>query len=417
MTQEVITVSDGGIAIGEKKILTNLTITIGAGEFVGIIGPNGAGKSTLLRSLRGFLPLTEGEIRLQGHSLATMSDRELARQVAYMQQEVNIGFGYTGLEIVLAGRYPYLKWWQHEQAEDIEIAYKYMEFTGVDSLADKSVQSMSGGEKQRVLLAKVLAQETPVLFLDEPTASLDVIYQEEIFRYCQLIAQQGKTVLIVAHDLKLAAKFCSRLILLADGSIVADGTPERVITEENLQVAYGLHAAVFKNKVTGHLDIHTYSPTVNKKSQETRIHMICGGGSGARMIRSLYEQGYDLAVGVLHPSDTDAHIAEAFHIPCILSQPFSTIDETAAQKNRTQIIQSDWVVLANLTYGEQNLDNLQAAFEAKKLIIIEDTPIEERDFVKGQASGIYYNLLKMPQVTVMTSTEFIETLPVSFRIK
>ena len=409
MTQEVIAVCDSSILIGDKKILKNISFTIGAGEFVGIIGPNGAGKSTLLRSLRGFLPLAEGEIRLQGRTINTMSDKEMARQVAYMQQEVNIGFGYTGLEIVLAGRYPYLKWWQHEQTEDIDIAYKYMEFTGVDSLADKPVQSMSGGERQRVLLAKVLAQETPILFLDEPTASLDVIYQEEIFRHCQLIAKQGKTVLIVAHDLKLAAKFCSRLILIADGCMVADGSPEKVITEENLQVAYGLHAAVFRNKVTGNLDIHTYEPTVDAQSQETRVHLICGGGSGAKILRLLYEHGYYLTVGVLHPSDTDAHIAEAFHIPCVLSQPFSKIDELSAQKNRTQIVQADWVVLSNLTYGEQNLDNLHAAFGAKKLIIIEDTPIEERDFVKGQGIEIYYKLLKMPQVTVMTSMEFIET--------
>ncbi|MDF2634301.1 MAG: Phosphonate-transporting ATPase [Pelosinus sp.] len=408
MTQEVITVCNSSIAIGDKKIVKNINFTIGAGEFVGIIGPNGAGKSTLLRSLRGFLPLAEGEIQLQGHSITVMSDKELACKVAYMQQEVNVGFGYTGLEVVLAGRYPYLKWWQHEQAEDIEIAYKYMGFTGVDSLAEKPVQSMSGGEKQRVLLAKVLAQETPILFLDEPTASLDVIYQEEIFRYCQLIAKQGKTVLIVAHDLKLAAKFCSRLILLADGGIVADGAPEGVITEGNLQEAYGLHAAVFKNKVTGNLDIHTYVPAIDKQSKETRVHVICGGGSGAKIIRLLYEHSYSLTVGVLDPSDTDAHIAEAFQVPCVLSQPFSIIDKLAAQENRTQIAQADWVVLSNLACGEQNIDNLHAAFEAKKLIIIEDTPIEERDFVKGQGIEIYYKLLKIPQVTVMTSMEFIE---------
>lgn len=407
MTQEVITVRDSSIVLGDKKILQHINCSIGVGEFVGIIGPNGAGKSTLLLGMRGFLPLAKGEIQLLGRSITTLSDKELAKQVAYMQQEVNVGFGYTALEVVLTGRYPYLKWWQHEKAKDKEIAQHYMEFTGVESLANKPVHTMSGGEKQRVLLAKVLAQETPIIFLDEPTASLDLVYQEEIFHYCQLICKQGKTVLIVAHDLKLAAKFCSRLLLLADGNIVADGAPGSVITKENLHAAYGLHAAVFMNKVTGNLDIHTYASAAYHYNKNTAVHIICGGGTGGRIIRLLYERGFRLTIGVMQPHDVDTHVAEAFHIPCILGQPFSMMDESSAQQNRRQISEADWVVLSNITYGVQNIDNLQAAFSAKKLIVIEDTPIEKRDLVEGQAAALYAKLIKMPQVTVMTSEQFI----------
>lgn len=410
MTQEVIAVRDSSICIGDKKILEHINCTIGAGEFVGIIGPNGVGKSTLLSGLRGFLPLSGGEVQLLGRSITALSDKELARQVAYMQQEVNVGFGYTALEVVLTGRYPYLKWWQHERAKDKEIAQKYMEFTGVTSLAHKPVHSMSGGEKQRVLLAKVLAQETPLIFLDEPTASLDLVYQEEIFRYCQLICEQGKTVLIVAHDLKLAAKFCSRLLLLSEGNIIADGAPRSVITKENLYTAYGLHAAVFMNKVTGNLDIHTYTSALYGCRQDTAVHLICGGGSGGRMIRLLYERGYCLTIGVIQPNDVDAHVAEAFHIPCILGKAFSMMDQLSIEKNRAHISKADWAVLSNLTFGEQNIENLQAAFAAKKLIVIEDTPIEQRDLLDGQATVLYRKLVKLPQVTVMTSGAFIEFL-------
>ena len=410
MTQEVIAVRDSSIRIGDKNILEHINCTIGAGEFVGIIGPNGAGKSTLLSGLRGFLPLFGGEVQLLGRSITALSDKELARQVAYMQQEVNVGFGYTALEVVLTGRYPYLKWWQHERTKDKEIAQKYMEFTGVTSLAHKPVHSMSGGERQRVLLAKVLAQETPLIFLDEPTASLDLVYQEEIFRYCQLICEQGKTVLIVAHDLKLAAKFCSRLLLLSEGGIIADGAPRSVITKENLYNAYGLHAAVFMNKVTGNLDIHTYTSSFYDCSRDTAVHLVCGGGSGGRMIRLLYEHGYHLTIGVVQPNDVDAHVAEAFHIPCILGKPFSMMDQPSIEKNRAQISKADWAVLSNLTYGEQNIENLQAAFAAKKLIVIEDTPIEQRDLLDGQATALYRKLVKLPQVTVMTSGAFIEFL-------
>ncbi|SFM10637.1 ABC transporter ATP-binding protein [Pelosinus propionicus] len=410
MTQEIIAACNTSIVFGEKKILENITCSISAGEFVGIIGPNGAGKSTLLLALRGFVPLAAGEVLLAGRPITTLSDKELARQVAYMQQEVNVGFGFTALEVVLTGRYPYLKWWQHEQAEDKAIAHRYMEFTGVEALAEKPVHLMSGGEKQRVLLAKVLAQETPLIFLDEPTASLDLVYQEEIFRYCQLISQQGKTVLIVAHDLKLAAKFCSRLLLLAENTMIADGPPEKVITKENLQAAYGLHAAVFMNKVTGNLDIHTYAADDDNPNKDTKVHIICGGGSGEKIIRVLYERGYRLTLGVIQPGDADANAAEAFHLSCLLGQPFSSIDELAAEENRRKISAADWVVLSDLTYGEQNIDNLQAAFTAKNLIVIEDTPIEKRDFLEGKAIELYTKLVKMPQVAVMTFPQFITSL-------
>jgi len=154
--------------------------------------PNGAGKSTLLKSLRGMLPVASGRVSVFGHPIHSLGDKKAARLVAYMQQEVNVGFGFTALEVVLAGRYPYLNWWQNEAEEDHDIAKKYMAFTGIEALADKPVNQVSGGERQRILLAKVLAQETPLIFLDEPTASLDLVYQEEIFRYCQTICKEGK---------------------------------------------------------------------------------------------------------------------------------------------------------------------------------------------------------------------------------
>jgi iron complex transport system ATP-binding protein len=225
-----------------------------------------------------------------------------------------------------------------------------------------------------------------------------------------LISKQGKTVLIVAHDLKLAAKFCSRLLLLAENKMIADGPPEKVITKENLQAAYGLHAAVFMNKVTGNLDIHTYAAADYNPNKDTNVHIICGGGSGEKIIRLLYERGYRLTLGVIQPGDADANAAEAFHLPCLLGQPFSSIDELSAQENRKRIGAADWVVLSDLTYGEQNIDNLQAAFMAKKLIVIEDTPIEKRDFLEGQAIKLYAKLVKMPQVTVMTFPQFITSL-------
>ncbi len=393
------------VVIAGKSILQEVSFSVSPGEFAGIIGPNGAGKSTLLRSLRGLNALAGGEIRLQGRLLQSQSETELARAVAYMQQEVNVGFGFTALDVVLAGRYPHLKWWQNESENDRRIARSYMEFTGVSELADKPVNQVSGGERQRILLAKVLAQETPLIFLDEPTASLDLLYQEEIFRSCQAMCKSGKTVLIVAHDLKLAAKFCSRLLLLAKGCLVADGAPEAVINEENLAKAYGLHASVYINQVTGNLDIHTYGNEHGRR-EGCRVHVIGGGGTAAQHLRLLNELGYQVSSGVLQEGDSDAEVAAAFGLETIVGASFATIDQEQSQENRRLIEAADWTLLSSCCFGLQNIDNLNAALSAGKLIIIEDTPIEERDFTSGEAASLYRTLAQSDRATVLTTQQF-----------
>jgi len=400
-----LAVRNMNVAFDEKQVLKDISFTAGKGEFIGIIGPNGAGKSTLLKAMRGLIPSTRGTVLFYNQPTQKLADKQLARIVAYMQQEINVSFGFTALEIVLTGRYPYLGWWKDESKTDYDIARKYMEFTGVSELENVPVQSMSGGQRQRVLLAKVLTQETPLVFLDEPTASLDLLYQEEIFSHCQNICQQGKTVLIVAHDLKLAAKFCTRLILIADGQIVADGLPAEVVTAENLEKTYGLHSAVFVNKVTGNLDIHTYAAaTINAKS---KMHVIGGGGTAGELLRHFHEKGYHLSIGVLQQGDTDADVADAFGVESIISPAFTAFSAAAITSNAEKIAHADMVVLTNLCFGEQNLANLQAAFHAEKLIIIEDSPIQQRDFTQGIATELYKKLVKQPNVIVETTITFL----------
>lgn len=397
------------ICLGDKTIIQNCSFQVTPGEFIGIIGPNGAGKSTLLKGLRGMIKVSEGKVSVFNHPIPSLTDKEAARLIAYMQQEVNARFGFTGLQIVLAGRYPHLKWWQNETENDRRVAKKYMEFTGTEGFADTPITEVSGGERQRILLAKVLAQETPLIFLDEPTASLDLLYQEEIFRYCQAFSQEGKSILLIAHDIKLAAKFCSRLILLADGKIVADGKPSEVLTEENLEKAYGLHATVYINKVTGNLDIHTYAAAEGAKKCPS-VHVIGGGGAAGEVMRSLYERGYPLTAGILQDGDTDAEVAEAFGIEFVRGAAFREITPRQAQSHFAQIVRADIVILGSLCYGKQNLANLQVALGAKKLLIIEDTPISERDFTGGAAQEIYQKLLQQKNVTVMTSVELMKKI-------
>jgi len=276
MQQEIV-LQLQGLTIGyeEKTIISDINAEVRTGELIGIIGRNGAGKSTLLKTIRGLLPAKAGQVLYFGKPLASYGEKELARRVAYLQQNVETGFGYTGLDIVLTGRYPYMKWWESEKDEDKELARDCMSYTGTLDLAERPVTEVSGGQKQRILLAKVLAQQTPVLFLDEPTTGLDMVYREEIFRFARELANMGKTILMVVHELDLAAAYCSRIFLLGEGKLLADGTPEQVFTETLLSRAYEADISVEQNPKNGRLEITTKENPEAKKKELNLLQKIC----------------------------------------------------------------------------------------------------------------------------------------------
>ncbi len=264
-----------------RVILENVSFSVGEGEIVGLIGPNGAGKSTLLKTLRGILPMLSGSAALMGDDINTLDAKEFARRAAYLQQRVEMTFDYTARDIVLAGRYPYLSWWSQEREHDLAIAEACMAYTGVSDLADSPLHAMSGGQRQRVLLAKVLAQQTPVLFLDEPATGLDIIYQEEIFRFCRELSAAGKTVLLVAHELSLAARFCSRLLLIGRGTLLADGVPKDVLTDALLSQAYGAPVRVVENPLTRHAEVYTEPPPIGEREKHL-LNVILGSADERR---------------------------------------------------------------------------------------------------------------------------------------
>ena len=264
------------IGYGSRCVLKEASFSIGQGEIVGIIGCHAAGKSTLLKTIRGLLPKQGGSVRYFGKPLEEYGDKELATKIAYLQQHVELGFGYTGKDIVMAGRYPYMKWWERESEADAKLALACMEYTGTADLAERPINEVSGGQKQRILIAKVLAQQTPIIFLDEPTTGLDMVYQEEIFRFAKALAGQGKTVLMVVHELNLASKYCSRILLLGEGTLLADGAPQAVFTEELLSRAYKADICVERDEVNHNLHITTRMSQEAKNREAALLRRICG---------------------------------------------------------------------------------------------------------------------------------------------
>ncbi len=276
MKKAIIQVDNLRIGYNDHIVMDGVGFSISAGELVGIIGCNGAGKSTLLKSIRGILPLKQGVVTFFDKSLADYTDKELAQKIAYLQQNVEMGFGYTAEEIVLAGRYPYLSWLKNEDDYDKQIARECMEYTGTLELRNKPITNMSGGQRQRVLLAKVLAQQTPILFLDEPTTGLDLVYQEEIFEFAKELSKMGKTILMVVHELDLAYKYCNRILLLGKQRLMADDIPEKVFTDEQLSDAYGADIHVVKNAVTGNIEIEARVKKEKAEHKQQLLAKICG---------------------------------------------------------------------------------------------------------------------------------------------
>jgi iron complex transport system ATP-binding protein len=223
----------------ERPVLRGVELAVPAGEFLGIIGPNGAGKSTLLRVMAGVLTPTEGEMLLLGRPLGQYRRREVARILAVVPAPASPLFSFSVREFVTMGRTPYLGRLQSDRPEDQRLVEEALAAADATALTDRPITELSGGEWQRVNIARALAQQPRLLLLDEPTAFLDLGHQREIFELlARLNREQGLTVVCISHDLNLAAEYCPRLAVLAEGSICADGTPEQVVTEGHIAAVY-----------------------------------------------------------------------------------------------------------------------------------------------------------------------------------
>jgi iron complex transport system ATP-binding protein len=246
-----IGVTDLTVRAGDRKILDTLSFTVREDDFFVIIGPNGAGKTTLLKALCGLAGRVNGRITILGKEQGNYSRRGLAATMALVPQQMHLEFGFTVEETVLMGRSPHLGLLEHEKREDYELAARAMAFTQVDHLARRRLDQLSGGERQRVMIARAICQQPRIMLLDEPTAALDPAHQLHILQLMERLREEGMTVLMVSHDLNLAALFASRILLLREGRGLLSGAPEEILTPENLRQAYGCNMHVDTHPATG----------------------------------------------------------------------------------------------------------------------------------------------------------------------
>ncbi|USZ68603.1 heme ABC transporter ATP-binding protein [Halorussus salilacus] len=403
----MIEIDDVAVELGGNRILDGVTTTVDDGRFVGLVGPNGAGKTTLLRTITGALTPDAGEVRLGGDPVSALSSKAASRRVAVVPQDTSLSFDFPVEEVVAMGRNPYKSRFSTGSARggdgdattDRELVAAAMARTEVAHLADRPITAVSGGERQRVLLARALAQDAPALLLDEPTASLDINHQVRTLELVrELVDDDGKTVVAAIHDLNLAAHYCDELLLLADGVIRASGDPAAVLSEGNLEAAFDTRAVVSSHPVTGSTYVTALPERPPEDESAGRVHVVGGGGTVSRLLYLLSAAGYEVSVGALNEGDSDLETARSLGLDAVADEPFAPVGDAARREVESRIRNADATVVGDVEVGAGNLDNLRAVREAESVVVVEERPFEQRNYAGSEAAALYRELSERGRV-------------------
>jgi len=382
---------------GMQEIVKSVSCTFAPGSFTGIIGPNGSGKTTLLRAFSRVIP-SSGILELDGKAVCDYTPAELGMALGFVPQDEGRPFSYTVMQVVLMARYARTSRFATLVPDDYARCKWALAETGVVHLADRSIRTLSGGEWQRVLIARALAQDTNVLLLDEPTSHLDLSHQSDILSLMRQLAGSGSTIIGVFHDLNLASLYCDRLIMIQHGQLVADGTPAQVLTPEKIRQVYGAEVVTSCHPATGRTFLMPIK-TVNGNGlplQPLNVQVISGGGSGSDLLHFLTGKGLSLSAGILATTDTDYLTAHALDIPCIPVLPFSRIPAHALEKLRNMLSRADRIILSVHPVGSGNLPVLAELGEVDPARIIihlpEDRNFASYDFTGGSAAAALTDL-------------------------
>jgi iron complex transport system ATP-binding protein len=384
---------------GERTALRGIDLSVREGEMVGLVGPNGSGKTTVVRVASRTLPPRSGMVRIAGRDPYAMRPREVARTVAVVPQDFAPTFSFTALEVILMGRSPYLSPWGGGGADDYRRAREVTETLHIQHLTDRPVDQLSGGERQRVVLAQALAQDTPVLLLDEPTTHLDIRHVVGILDIVRgLAVSERKAVLAIFHDLNLASAYCDRLIALDRGRVVADGPPGEVLTRKFIRDVYEVEGEIVPHFATGRPTVLLGPPLEPVPAGgPSTAHVVGGAGRGAPAMRALAELGYEVTAGALHATDTDATVAERLNLARVTVPPFSIVDDEIQREVVQMMRRATLIVVCDAPFGPGNVGNLHAALEAARaatrVMLIEEIPMRERDFTGGEASRLWNQLM------------------------
>ncbi|MCF6265285.1 MAG: ABC transporter ATP-binding protein [Desulfuromusa sp.] len=411
----MIQVNNLSFSFATNEIFSNLNFNVNRGEILSIIGPNGCGKSTLLRLLRGTLKAQGGEILWEDIPVGQIPSREMARKVAIVPQSSTVQFPYKVRELVAMGRYPHRKnLLRFQDKSDLREIEQALVMTDLLPLAERLITQLSGGELQRVLLARALAQNSSVLFLDEATSHLDIDHRLELTELMvRLNREEHITIIQISHDLDLAAAISQRILLLTGHGKIADiGSAEKVMTAANLQRIFRVDVKVESNPFTGTPQI---VPLINNSTHQLtglKVHLICGGGSGTTLMRRLHVAKAQVTAGPINRGDSDEAVATALNIPLVQEIPFNPFLKSTLTTAEQLIEKTDILVVTTQWWGAGNLPCLGLAETALK----QGIPVyllaqqQEQDYTDGKAWGRIQQLQQQGGKSIRNEEHLLDEL-------
>ena len=351
----LLSASDVAVSFGDLDVVSGVDLRVEPGSLVGLVGPNGAGKTTVLRAVTGAIEPDAGTVRLGGDPAASLSAREVGRRVASVPQTTNLAFDFRVRHVVEMGRTPHLGRFDAHGIEDDAAVDAAMAAADVERFADRSITEVSGGERQRVLLARALAQAAPLLLLDEPTASLDVNHAVETLELVREFVDGGSRGAIAAiHDLDAAARYCDEVVVIANGGVRAAGPPEDVLSASTVGAAFDAEAFVGRDPATGTPAVTAFP---HSDVEPRRVHVIGAGRPAARVVARLAAAGHEPSVGVVAEGDAVAGAAADAGATAVTVPPFEEPAPEAVADACGLAADAD----ATLAVGERSTDEDESA--------------------------------------------------------
>lgn len=360
MKKQMLSFAHVATGYGEKEVIKDVNMTVEEGDFVALIGSNGTGKSTLIKCVSGLLPLKRGEIEICGKSLSSMSNKERARLVAVVPQSYYVEYDFKVEDIVMMGRNPYLSFRERESTKDYDIVKEAMEMTNTEVFRGRSYNALSGGEKQRVILARAIAQQPQIILLDEPTSALDLHHQIEVMELiAKLNREDNITIMAVLHDINLASRFCRRVVMLKEGVVVADGTPTEVVNKDNMEELYQMKLLLRQNPLFEKPEIFPIRVASEKRTKNPRhIHVICGDNKAVRIIEELDDMGHRITAGVANETSDDGRLCDYLGLDTVKIPAFTPVGQSEQARNLALMQDADMIIVSNMPFGEDNIKNL-----------------------------------------------------------
>jgi len=388
--ERIIEIKSLSVGYGRKVVVSNINQQIVRGQFVALIGPNGSGKTTILKTLSRLISPLAGSVYIDGRGLMDLASDEIAKRVAVVLTErPNPGL-LTGYEFVSLGRYPYTDLFGRLSKEDEDKIREALRLVHAEYLSDRYFGELSDGEKQKLILARAIAQDPKVIFLDEPTLHLDLKNRIEILNILHMLSRKkGITIISSIHELDIALRISDIVWLIKDGRILDAGPPENIVDERKINELYELKEVCF-NSILCNIELK-----LSGNGSGRPIFVIAGAGKGAPIYRSFMKNGYRIITGIIHENDIDYHIAKTMGVEIISEKPFRRISKKNLRRAMDYINKADLVIDSGFPIGtenSENLDLLKYAIKAGKRVFSLRKRERLREYI-GDTDGIIFGKL------------------------